>query len=137
MSLGDLPDAAFGEDGAGEGLRVLLFTDAERLEVHYDGELLLSRGELRLQVGRGGALSRQRRGASGLRALKGRVVDGGCRKAGLASAPLFGDSLLEVGRARRLRAIMRDRRAYRAAHLLYERSKWRSRGNLSMVTSAM
>ena len=41
--LGELPDAAFGEDGAGEELRVLLLTHAERLEVHYDGELLLGR----------------------------------------------------------------------------------------------
>ena len=43
FSLGDLPDASFGELGAGEGLRILLLTYAERLEVWYDGELLLGR----------------------------------------------------------------------------------------------
>ena len=43
VCLGELPDAAFGEDGQGEGLRVLFLTHAERLEVHYDGELLLGR----------------------------------------------------------------------------------------------
>ena len=41
--LGDLPDAPFGEEGAGEGLRVRLLTYADRLEILYDGELVLSR----------------------------------------------------------------------------------------------
>ena len=41
--LGDLPDAPFGEQCAGDGLRVLFLTHAERLEVYYDGELLVGR----------------------------------------------------------------------------------------------
>ena len=41
--LGDLPDAPFGEEGAGEGLRVRLLTSWDRLEIMYDTELVLRR----------------------------------------------------------------------------------------------
>ena len=43
VCLGDLPDAPFGESGAGEGLRVSLLTEAEVVEVHYDRELIMRR----------------------------------------------------------------------------------------------
>ena len=41
ICLGDLPDAPFGDDGAGEGLRVRLLTHAERMEVYYDNEFVV------------------------------------------------------------------------------------------------
>ena len=43
VCLGDLPDAPFGESGAGEGLRVSFLTHAELLEVYYDRELIVRR----------------------------------------------------------------------------------------------
>ena len=43
VCLGELPNVHFGEEGVGEGLRVLLLTHVERLEVHYDDELILGR----------------------------------------------------------------------------------------------
>ena len=41
--LGDLPDAAFGELGVCEKKHAQTLAHAERLEVHYDGELLVGR----------------------------------------------------------------------------------------------
>ena len=41
--LGTLPDAPFGELGAGDGLCVLIRSHLDRLEVVYDGELVLER----------------------------------------------------------------------------------------------
>ena len=41
--VGDLPDAPFGELGAGDGLCVLLLTHAQLLEVHYANALVLRR----------------------------------------------------------------------------------------------
>ncbi|KOO21822.1 hypothetical protein Ctob_007228, partial [Chrysochromulina tobinii] len=43
VCFGDLPDAPFGEEGAGDGLRVSLLTSTGRLEVRYAGELIVSR----------------------------------------------------------------------------------------------
>ena len=43
ICLGELPDAPFGEEGAGNGLRIALLTHRERLDIYYSDELLVRR----------------------------------------------------------------------------------------------
>ena len=50
VCVGDLPEAPFDELGAGDGLRVLLLSGAEALEVHYANALVLRSGLARERV---------------------------------------------------------------------------------------